>query len=152
MRSRFIPVFLILASVATTGAEPLSRALIIHGSDAPTHRIADGKGTATLFLNATNGSPEVALTGLTLEPGAKVPEHTHESGEWLYILSGTASFVVSGETLTAKDGDAIFIPKGAKHSAAVAADTKVPLVALQVYAPAGAEQRFTKGPKVELKK
>ncbi len=130
-------------------ADAPAKALVVHASGAPTHRIAEGKGTATLFLNATNGSPEVALTKLVLEAGAKVGEHTHDSGEWLYVLSGAGEFTVSGEKLSAKEGDAIFIPKGAKHSAGVAAGAKAPLVAVQVYAPAGAEQRFTKGPKVD---
>jgi len=129
----------------------LSGTPVVSVDSAPTYRIAKGKGTATLLHNASTGSKQVALSRLTLDPGAEVPEHSHETGEWLYILSGSAQMTLQGQALTVKAGDAVCLHKGKKHSANVPPDAKEPLVAVQVYSPAGAEQRFTKGEKVQAK-
>jgi mannose-6-phosphate isomerase-like protein (cupin superfamily) len=57
--------------------------------------------------------------------------------------------VVEGQKVRAERGDAIYIPVGAKHSAAVVSDG--PFRAVQVYAGPGPEQRFTQGPRVDKK-
>src|SRR5689334_13427140 len=47
--------------------------------EAPRHQIAEGKGSATLLLNASTGAKAASMTLLELGPGAGVPEHVHES-------------------------------------------------------------------------
>lgn len=130
----------VLAAV-TLGAEPPGP--VVRAADAPRYPIAGGKGAATLFWNAGNGSPAVALSTLELKPGAVVPEHVHEtSGEWLSVTRGVVELTTGGKTVRVTAGDAIFIPMGQKHAARVPADAKEAVVAVQVYAPAGPEQRF----------
>ncbi|WP_426734977.1 cupin domain-containing protein [Myxococcus faecalis] len=129
-----------------TDAKPTVRHRVT-AAEAPRHLIANGKGRATLFLNASTGATAASLTLLELQPGGEVPEHTHESSaEILYIEDGAADMTVSGQTLRVSKGDAVYIPAGAKHSARVVSPG-APFKAVQVYAGPGPEQRFTHGPR-----
>ena len=118
--------------------------------EAPRYLIANGKGSATLLLNATTGASAAALTLLELNKGAAVPEHVHEtSAEILYVQDGAAEMTVDGQKLRVERGDAVYIPAGAKHSAQVVSEGA--FRAVQVYAGPGPEQRFTQGPRVDKK-
>jgi quercetin dioxygenase-like cupin family protein len=113
---------------------------------APAYRIANGKGVAVLQHNAATGAKDASVGRLTLEPGAVVPEHAHDdASEYLVVLSGHCELTVGGKTVSVGPGDAVHLAKGQKHAAKVPADAKEPFVAVQVYTPAGPEQRFTKG-------
>ncbi len=118
---------------------------VVRAEEGAAYRILDGKGTATLLHHAGTGSAEASVTLLELSPGAAVAEHTHEAAEYLYVVAGAAELTVAGKPLAVKAGDAVFLPKGVKHTAKVPADAKGPLSAVQVYSPAGPEQRFAKG-------
>lgn len=118
--------------------------------EAPRHVIANGKGSATLLLNASTGATAASMTLLELGKGGTVPEHIHEtSAEILYVEDGAAEMVVDGQKLKVERGDAVYIPAGAKHSAQVVSEG--PMRAVQVYAGPGPEQRFTQGPRVDKK-
>jgi mannose-6-phosphate isomerase-like protein (cupin superfamily) len=70
-----------------------------------------------------------------------VPPHQHDtSDEILFILAGKGRMTVNGINYPVGPNDAIRIPKGARHSL----DVVEKLVAVQLYAPAGPEQRFKK--------
>ncbi|MGE4232849.1 MAG: cupin domain-containing protein [Bacteriovoracia bacterium] len=117
------------------------RAHIVSKKEAPTYKILNEKGEATLLLNEATGSKELSLSALTLKPGAVVPEHIHETSvEVLYALEGALELTVEGKKFVVKKGDAAYIPQGAKHSARVAG--KKPFAATQVYVGPGPEQRF----------
>jgi len=133
------------AAPAASSAKPVR--IVVPTAEAPRHIIAGGKGRATLLLNPTTGATAASVTLLELQPGAEVPEHTHEtSAEILYIEEGAAEMTVSGETLRVGKGDAVYIPAGAKHSARVVSKDAA-LKAVQVYAGPGPEMRFTQGPR-----
>jgi mannose-6-phosphate isomerase-like protein (cupin superfamily) len=118
--------------------------------EAPRYLIANGKGSATLLLNASTGASAASMTLLELGKGAAVPEHVHEkSAEILYIEDGSAEMTVDGQKLRVERGDAVYIPAGAKHSVQVVSEG--PLRAVQLYAGPGPEQRFTQGPRVDKK-
>ena len=120
---------------------------VVSEKTTPHHIIAGGKGQATLLHNTQTGS-DVALSILVLQQGASVPEHKHEtSGELLYILEGEVETMVVGKVYRAAVGDAVFIPKDQLHSAKV---TKGPVRAVQIYSPAGPEQRFVQNSQVGL--
>jgi len=130
---------------AASSAKPVR--IVVPTAEAPRHIIAGGKGRATLLLNPTTGATAASVTLLELQPGAEVPEHTHEtSAEILYIEEGAAEMTVSGETLRVGKGDAVYIPAGAKHAARVVSKDAA-LKAVQVYAGPGPEMRFTQGPR-----
>ena len=63
-------------------------------------------------------------------------------------LSGVMEMTVAGTAYTVRAGDAIRIPAGVKHTAAVASKDE-PVRAVQIYAVPGPEQRFAKGPLIK---
>jgi quercetin dioxygenase-like cupin family protein len=69
-------------------------------------------------------------------PGGGPPPHFHQSeDESFYILEGTATFEAGGQTIHAKPGDFIHIPRGTVHS--LRNDGAVPARALIIVSPAG---------------
>ncbi len=83
------------------------------------------------------------MSRITAFPGAKIPVHDHpHSDELLLIEEGTGQMTLGDKSLTVSAGQAIRIPMGTKHSFTQTGDK--PLRAVQVYAPAGPEQRFKK--------
>jgi TonB family protein len=103
--------------------------------------ILGGKGRARLYLDGMTRA--VALDGLEAEAGARVPLHRHDgSDEILYIVGGRGAMTVSGQRYDVKAGDAIRIPAKAEH----ALDVVEKLAAVQLYLPAGPEQRFKAAP------
>ena len=73
--------------------------------------------------------------GLTVPGGGPPPHIHHFEDESFYILEGTATFQVGGQTIHAKPGDFIHIPRGTVHS--VKNEGKVPARALIITSPAG---------------
>ena len=117
--------------------------VVVAGSQAPTHTIAEGRGTARILLTG----PEAAVTHLVLAAAATVPAHKHEaSAEILYVEGGRVRMTIAGKAVEAGPGDVIYIPKNTEHSALVLG-TMAPLRAVQVYVGPGPEQRFTAGPR-----
>ncbi len=78
---------------------------------------------------------------LTLVKGATVPEHVHQNeSELLYILAGSGTMTVAGVKLAVTPTSVVQVPPATKHSFTASADVR----ALQLYTPAGPEQRFKK--------
>jgi quercetin dioxygenase-like cupin family protein len=77
-------------------------------------------------------------------PGGGPPPHLHHfEDESFYILEGTATFQAGGQTIHAKPGDFIHIPRGTVHS--LRNDGDVPARALIIISPArptGMQQFF----------
>ena len=69
-------------------------------------------------------------------PGGGPPPHIHHfEDESFYILEGTATFQANGQTIHAKPGDFIHIPRGTVHS--LRNDGDGPARALIIISPAG---------------
>ncbi|MBX3436528.1 MAG: cupin domain-containing protein [Planctomycetaceae bacterium] len=69
-------------------------------------------------------------------PGGGPPPHVHHhEDESFYILEGTALFQAGGETIQAKPGDFVHIPRGTVHSLTNNGDG--PARALVIISPAG---------------
>lgn len=86
--------------------------------------------------------PQSAITKLVLKPGTVIPEHTHTSDEYLHFTKGNGEMVIAGDKVKIKNDTTVFIPKGVKHS--YTNNTKYTTKCIQVYTPAGPEQRFKK--------
>ena len=114
---------------------------IVHAADAKSYPLPNGGGTVKLLLD---GSPShVALDLVESDAEAKIPAHKHaNSDEELYFVAGQSTVTVGKVELTTAPGDALRIPAGQSHAVAVGGDK---LTALQIYAPAGPEQRFKGG-------
>ena len=82
-----------------------------------------------------------ALDLLVFAPDAAVGEHAHP-GAWecLLPLRVAGDVVIEGAPQAVRPGEATCIPPDVKHAWRPAGTE--PLIAIQVYAPAGAEQRF----------
>lgn len=145
---RRISNLLLLLATLTIAAVAFAEKPITHvvsRDKAPTYEIGKGSGLATLFLNNSTGSSDLAMTVLELKPGAAVPLHRHlESSEAIYLLEGVIEMTIAGKTYRASVGDAVYIPMGVEHSASVPKEGQL-VKALQVYIGPGPEQRFTKG-------
>lgn len=90
---------------------------------------------------AITGDKAFAAELLTLAKGVTVPEHVHANEtELLYVLAGSGTMTVGGVSLAVTATSVIQVPPNTKHSFTASADVR----ALQLYTPAGPEQRFKK--------
>ena len=111
-------------------------------------RVARGScGEATrvdLFAEprAIGGAP-LAATVLDMPAGAVVPEHVHgRETELLYVLEGSGTMTVAGTRIAVTASSVVQVPPSTPHAFEAAARVR----ALQVYTPAGPEQRFKAPP------
>jgi mannose-6-phosphate isomerase-like protein (cupin superfamily) len=90
---------------------------------------------------ATTRDKVLAASVLALPAGADVKphEHAHET-ELLYLLAGSGTLTVGGVALPFSPTTVVQVPKATTH--AVHVDTAIR--AVQIYTPAGPEQRFKK--------
>ncbi|QLC34372.1 cupin domain-containing protein [Halarchaeum sp. CBA1220] len=73
---------------------------------------------------------------MTLEAGEATggPTNAHaESDQWLYVVSGSGSVVVAGETLDVEEGDLLVVEAGETHE--VRASDEEALETLNLYVP-----------------
>jgi putative monooxygenase len=107
-------------------------------------RAADAKAYGPVTIYAEPATiPDLSLSAsvLQLAAGAKVPEHVHaKETELLYVLAGSGTITIAGTAIAVTASSVIQIPPNTKHAFEVSEDFK----ALQIYTPAGPEQRFKK--------
>lgn len=116
---------------------------VIHSEQAKTYPIAGGKAAVRLLLDGTGAA--LAVDDLQAEPGVEIPTHQHAgSDEELYLVGGRTETTVGKQTFVTAPGDALRIAARAPHAMKVTGGER--LRAIQVYAPAGPEQRFKGGP------
>jgi mannose-6-phosphate isomerase-like protein (cupin superfamily) len=102
-----------------------------------------GGGAFHVRLAFGGETPIAAGLGtLLMSPDAGVKEHAHDSWEHIAILQGAGTMKVAGKDWEVKDGSVFDLAPGDKHSFAPAGTE--PLLAVQMYTPSGAEQRFVK--------
>ncbi|MBA3459444.1 MAG: cupin domain-containing protein [Deltaproteobacteria bacterium] len=101
-------------------------------------------GPALIYAEpAVTSEKTFSASILTLPKGATVAEHVHQNEtEMLYILTGSGTMTVAGVQLAVTPTSVVQIPQATKHSFTASADVR----ALQIYTPAGPEQRFKKPP------
>lgn len=89
------------------------------------------------------GHKELSASLLTFAAGAAVPLHQHAAEtELLYILDGAGTLTLGSLQLSVEPTSVLQIPPGVPHAFTATA----PLRALQLYTPAGPEQRFKAPP------
>ncbi|HEY1554902.1 MAG TPA: cupin domain-containing protein [Kofleriaceae bacterium] len=127
--------------VARAGALPGGRTPDAHTSPSSlAARDAKTYGPATIYLDPSivKGAP-LSASILQLPAGANVPEHVHaHETELLYVLSGAGLLTIAGNRLPITATSVVQIPPNTKHAFAVTEAVR----ALQIYTPAGPEQRF----------
>ena len=101
-------------------------------------------GPATIVADtSTIHDKTLAASVIALPASTKVAEHMHgnETELW-YMLAGAGTLTVNGVDLPVSPTSVVQIPKNAKHAFAVTTDCR----ALQIFTPAGPEQRFKARP------
>lgn len=125
------------------GPRPLVRSV----ADAEALPILGGKAEVRILFDASiSGDKSAYLGAMVAKPGVVVPLHRHsESSEYLFVIEGDAEMTVAGKVIPVRAGDGIQIPPGVEHGVTISggADFK----AIQLYSPAGPEQRFKAGSK-----
>jgi len=86
-----------------------------------------------VFLKLLAGGEKGNLQHYRIEPGAAVPEDTHENEQIGYLLQGTKVFVVDGEEMVIEPGDSYAIPAGVPHESKNPGD--VPVIGVEVFCP-----------------
>ena len=122
---------------AATAGAPITRR-VVRASAAPELVWADGRMRAHLDVGR-DVSPNAYIG--RLEGAAPVAEHAHsDSWEILCAVEGAGTFTRDGKNQRLGAGDIVTVPPGVKH--AWNPDPGTNLVAVQIYAPPGPEQRF----------
>ncbi|MDB4957690.1 MAG: Cupin 2 conserved barrel domain protein, partial [Myxococcales bacterium] len=101
-------------------------------------------GAVTIFAEpATIKEPTLAASILELPAARQVPEHVHaKETEMLYILAGSGTMTIAGTEVAVTASSVVQIPPNTKHAFVTKDDVR----ALQIYTPAGPEQRFKAKP------
>jgi quercetin dioxygenase-like cupin family protein len=115
-------------------------------ADADTLPAFAGKGKIKPLLEpAKTGNDALYVGILEAEPGAEVPRNTHPgSAEILYVVTGAGDVTIGSEKIAFGAEEALHIPDGQPHAAKFAGPDRT--VMLQVFAPAGPEERYRAAP------
>ncbi|MGO4883085.1 MAG: cupin domain-containing protein [Bryobacteraceae bacterium] len=84
-----------------------------------------------LFGRKMINGRHITIAHIRLRKGASVPMHSHPNEQISMLESGAMRFVVSGEEVTLRAGDALVIPPDAPHMAEALEDT----LAVDVFSP-----------------
>lgn len=135
------------AAVAAEKAKPAATRWTARPGAIATAKLAElepvrwGRGSfaaRTPFGKATG--QRAAFSVLHAGAGAAVPDHSHDAqSELLAIVAGTSTTVVAGKPTPTPAGTVLGLGAGSTHSMRVGED---PLIALQLFAPAGPEGRY----------
>ena len=101
-------------------------------------------GPATIYAEpAVLHDNMLSASVLSLAANAVVPEHVHAGEtELLYVLAGSGTMTVNGVKLPVTPTTVIQVPKATTHGFTASAAVR----AVQIYTPAGPEQRFKPKP------
>jgi quercetin dioxygenase-like cupin family protein len=96
----------------------------------------------TFLATGKETGGQFALLDTTVSEGHEPPPHTHsKEDETFYLLEGELILRVDEETLHAKKGDLVFLPRNVQHSWRAVIDTRL----LVLITPAGLENAFMAG-------
>jgi quercetin dioxygenase-like cupin family protein len=106
--------------------------------------VVGGKARVRMLLEPANTGRTSAYLGvLEADPGTEIPRHAHAgSAEILYVVSGGGELTVGSEKIPFGPEEAIHLPENQPHAAKFTGPDKT--IMIQLYAPAGPEQRFKK--------
>lgn len=127
---------------ARAPAETRGRLAVRRAADVAPVPLPGGKGNVRVVLDpSVTGSGALAVDVLELDAGAELPRHDHPgSAELLYVVSGAGIVQVGREDHPFAAEHVIHIPAGQPHASRI--DRAAPAIGIQIYAPAGPEQRF----------
>lgn len=87
-----------------------------------------------LYRKVLYTGPKMQLVIMSIPPGEQIGEEVHEHGDqFIRIEGGEGVFVIAGNKVACKDGDAVIIPAGMSHN--VKNTGKAPLQLYAIYSP-----------------
>lgn len=88
-----------------------------------------------VHLSRLAAGDRMSVQGFEIEPGATVPEHSHDHEQTGVVVEGELTFLVGdeGETVVCGPGDSYAIPGGEPHAAENRGDD--PVVGYDVFSP-----------------
>jgi quercetin dioxygenase-like cupin family protein len=122
---------------APEGAKPV----VASAEQAAALSISGGKAKARILIDEkATGSTAMSLSLVEFSPGLDLPRHEHAgSSELLYVLSGGGKLTVGSEVMPYGADTALAIPADQPHAGHIGG---APTTVVQIYAPAGPEQRY----------
>jgi quercetin dioxygenase-like cupin family protein len=137
--------FEVIRDAAKAVPPPNSKVTVAELDKATRLKVQNGKASARILLDEKlTGSAALSLSVVEFQPGAEVPRHTHPgASEVLYVLTGGGELTVGSESMPYGAETALHIPADQPHGGKFTREG--PTLAVQIYAPAGAEQRY-RGP------
>lgn len=86
---------------------------ILRSNDAPEFDLA---GIRVRGLSSpSRGALETMSYRVDLQPGQRLPEHTHDHEEVFHVLSGTITVSLGREETPLGPGDTVMVPPGVSH-------------------------------------
>ncbi|WP_336360024.1 cupin domain-containing protein [Haladaptatus sp. ZSTT2] len=76
---------------------------------------------------------KMSIQHFHIEPGAKVPEHSHPHEQTGYVTKGTLTFLIDGEEISVSAGESYVVPGDEPHAAENRGD--VPVDGLDIFSP-----------------
>ncbi|WP_254272072.1 cupin domain-containing protein [Haloarcula marina] len=86
-----------------------------------------------VYLTQLAAGEAMSVQHFHIDPGAAVPEHSHPHEQVGFVVKGTLTFRVGGETFVVGPGDSYVIPGGETHSAENRRDD--PVTGIDVFSP-----------------
>jgi quercetin dioxygenase-like cupin family protein len=121
---------------APEGARPI----VVSAEQGAALSIAGGKGKARILLDEkATGSNALSLSLLELSPGLELPREQASSSELLYVQAGGGKLTVGSDSMPFGADSALAVPADQPRSGHIGA---APTIAVQIFAPAGPEQRY----------
>ena len=90
--------------------------------DIPSSPLQAGKGASMQMLISPEVAPHFAMRKFVIQKGGHMPLHTNSVEHEQYVLKGSATVVIDGQTSVVKADDVLFIPAGIAHSYVVLGD------------------------------
>jgi quercetin dioxygenase-like cupin family protein len=79
-------------------------------------KVAAGQGTTMQVLIGSDEAPNFAFRKFVMEPQGGMPEHTNLVEHEQYVLRGSGTIRIGGETFQVSEGDSLLIPAQVPHS------------------------------------
>ncbi|MFB6298992.1 MAG: cupin domain-containing protein [Halobacteriales archaeon] len=99
-----------------------------HRSDHTPTEVVDG-----VFLSQLAAGERMSIQHVHVEPGAEVPEHSHEHEQLGFIYQGALTFLVDGEEIVCDAGDSYALASEEPHGAVNNGETAVK--AIDIFSP-----------------
>ncbi len=97
-------------------------------SDREATEVTDG-----VYLAQLAAGERMSIQHFHIEPGATVPEHSHEHEQAGFIYSSALTFIVDGEEFTIEQDDSYTIPSEEPHAAENRTDE--PVDGIDIFSP-----------------